>query len=855
MADALLASTPARSGEIWTVGKMRLTSREALTSNKGVFDASTKARIHNGFWVGALTCKGRKIKAVDRWLYIPSALLPPEEDIAQDAADQVAVIVCELLSKCPETAVRPGVVLAQLLVSIAVQRYFENTRPISFYVDRDMTVFKQNFGFSIAWDVERGDRYFAKVLALDSELFLFTKNEAIKVWVPLGDIDLDVNIPTIPLSNLPDVEYGTRGPNINTLSPKDKLTHEKAIELCHYVQYAMYGAVGDRDYLQAQANSIAAVYCRGGNRTLGKSLKGIYDHRSVYAVTKKKERGRIDIEQSIPTEKDVGTISGDQGKRHKLLPAIQIIGYSRGRTSVVLEELVTALLDGNCNLLQAWEMACLKADSVNVTHDRSFITHCDHTDEERCCHLHVCQGCFTLPFCRDMQMHPLVLRVCLACVSKVLPVEIAGFSATGQPHSSTATAGYHGRLLIVLRAEESNLTKRRGIAKEQDDKWRNIDGWEDQFIDVRRFDVLPLATATRTSPFLASPDAATIFHVEDGKTSYHHSGNVVPTAAWANQASHTYLKGVLQVASDFLSKPVAEHHQLNVRMDHLFAIRQKFPWYRTARLDIKMSPEEFDSAREEWRNGVYRKPDEVVYYNIHFASLKQAKWDKKRMRELTDAILDFAPASEKWPNVEMPRGSDGAPFPWRRDHKPDDWSWEYLEGCMMYHYNLMWFWCNKDFITEETPTSLCFELIWQWRINAGRCAYLGIPLTLYSHHPSEFAIGHEHHGRAMRTAWPNADTITDMDYAESDYDQMRNELQTRCRDQTEWFVRPKDALPSLVFERSLPKALQVAKRFVTKLADDDMDDVREVHVNELEDDIGDTLDEDVGADRDDGDDE
>jgi hypothetical protein len=380
---------------------------------------------------------------------------------------------------------------------------------------------------------------------------------------------------------------------------------------------------------------------------------------------------------------------------------------------------------------------------------------------------------------------------------------------------------------------------------------------------MRRLDVLVSDAVTRTSPFLASPDAATIFHVEDGKTSYHHQENVVPTAAWANQASHTYLKGVLQVASDFLSQPAEASAQLNIRMDHLFAIRQQYPWYRKARLDIKMTAKRFDAAREEWRNGIYRRSETTVYYNIHFVNLSTPKWDHRRMQFLTDEILKFAPASKKWPNIEMPRGVDNAPFPWRPDHKPDDWSWRHLEACMAYHYNLMWYWCNKDFITDETPASLCFELIWQWKVNAGRCAFLGIPLTLYSHHPSEFAIGHKHHKKAMRTAWPNADAITDvrqqmvpnrcnvlfesrianymkMDYAEEDYDQMRQELETRCRSETEWFVRPKGDLPRLRFERNYQKALEAAKRFLsTELAVDDLSDVRMVFPDEVDDDMED----------------
>jgi hypothetical protein len=761
---------------------------------------------------------------------------------------------------------KPGVAFAQMLVSIALQRHFGYDQPLGHFVHQNMTVFKSNVGFAVLWDHDRGDRYQAKILAFDSNLIVYSGTKTVKVSIPLGDIDIDVPLPPVLLTGLPPVTYGSSGLVVNTLSSQMQRKHAKAIELARYVQYTMYGAVGDRDKLVAQANMLCAVYCRGGNRTVGKSLKNIYDKRGVFSTKRKSTLGRVDIEQSIPTERDVYLV-GESGPRRKVLPAIQITGYSRARVSSTLEALVTALLDDGSTLLQAWELTCLRADTVNVTEYRSFITSCDHEGEERNHHMHVCQGCFTLVICRDAFMHPRNLRVCGSCVSKNLTTEVAGFDASLQSQISGVPSGYRGKLLSALRQETKDLSRRRNIADEQDSQWHNVDGWEDQFLNVRRLDVLQSNKVTRTSPFLASPDAATIFYVKDGKTSYHHRDNVVPTAAWANQASHTHVKGVLQVVSEFLNKPAEEHGELNVRMDHLFAIRQRYPWYRKARLEIKMAPDQFNEARDEWRDGTYRSPpQETVRYNIHFVNLTKPTWDAERMRKLTDDILDMAPASEKWPNVEMPRGIDGAPFPWRSDHMPSDWSWAHLEACMSYHYNLMWYWCNKDFITDETPASLCFELIYQWKVNAGRCAFTGIPLTLYSHHPSEFAIGHKHHKKPMRTAWPNADTMTDvrrqmkaersnvlfesrfanymkMDYAEQDYEEMHEELKTRCRVETEWFVRPKGFLPSLKFKRSHQKALEASKRFLADLDDDDLSDVRQVRVEEIYDDYEEDADD------------
>jgi hypothetical protein len=148
-------------------------------------------------------------------------------------------------------------------------------------------------------------------------------------------------------------------------------------------------------------------------------------------------------------------------------------------------------------------------------------------------------------------------------------------------------------------------------------------------------------------------------------------------------------------------------------MDHLFAIRQKYPWNRKARTQVEMTEEQFNKAREEWRSGVLEHAqDRKIFHNIHYDNLHSPTWDTARLRKLTDQIITTAtPASDDTPI--MPRGRDGAPFPFRPDHKPDHWSWAHLEALMRYHYYLMWYWCDRHFPTDESPETICLEVIWQ----------------------------------------------------------------------------------------------------------------------------------------------
>jgi hypothetical protein len=118
------------------------------------------------------------IPSKHKWLHIPNALLPQDRDLERDAADRIAVITCELLSKYPETQMRPGEVLAQILVFIAIERFYGTygiIRPIGAFVD--------------------------------TNLHMFPKDCGDKLSSTLQDIDLDIDIPTIPLTNFPAVRY------------------------------------------------------------------------------------------------------------------------------------------------------------------------------------------------------------------------------------------------------------------------------------------------------------------------------------------------------------------------------------------------------------------------------------------------------------------------------------------------------------------------------------------------------------------------------------------------------------------------------------------------------------------------
>ncbi|KAK4542896.1 hypothetical protein LTR36_006085 [Oleoguttula mirabilis] len=857
----------AREDQQWELEKLQFRLKDKLPKN--VFEHPES--MTSDYWRVILkdVRATKQVSEAKRQAWIPVACLP---STSESFARRVAEQLCALLNHSPIAAptLRPADVTAQLLVLVAVHRAIDERGDLSALITRDLMSLKAFIAFNVAWDPDK-KAYLARLLTYDEELKPQKGNT--RLVIRIEDVTQTRQIPSIPNSLGQVMPEVTNRDFYEGLSDAEKSQHDRAVQLCHHVQYVMFGACGDKDAVFQQAASIAGLHkvkketYEAGNT---KNLSSLYDGQKLFSTRHLPKF--VKIRPSVRAEAHI------EGPNQ---PEIHVIGHSKARVSAVLECATQEFLDGR-NYLDSFQAGVRKADSVNMTPvGKSFIHGCDHTETERLCKVHVCQHCNGIVFCADMEFASDVdLRVCPDCASRSLTSEVSRYVPEGHTRKGHAPSVMKGRrfrakLLAALRqdtsdglvARKASLEPRQAVADAIAAKWLDEldETWEDQFFDAKRPDSTPNVSSTRTSAFVASPDAVTPFHVEDGKVTYHHEDSVVPTAAYANQGTNTWLKGNLQAIQDAQalreSADQSIYGAINNRLDHLWAIRTQYPWLRKARLDIQMDDHEFQRCLDEWKEGVLNDAEETVPFYIHYKGLKTPLWtvaDRSRINDLIRQMRENFSDN----TTPMPRGTvDKAPFPWRPEHMPKDWSWAKLEGHMAYHFELMDWWCDWMFVTGEDSETLLLELIWQWMENGGRDPFLRLPMTVFAHHAAGWAIGHVHHGLPMRTRWPAGVRITDidqrvdercnvvieprianymkMDYPEEEYPLILEDLKL-LKDHTEWFHRPGVEPQPLKVIESKTFALERSYRFCRSEADGtDSEDFEEVDASDVESDFDD----------------
>lgn len=870
-------SDDVQSRRQFEVQSLEFVKNSDLPTNKNLFP--DRSNIHSDFW--KIVVRNEAVKTqVDparRTAWLPSDLMLGR---GEQHASKVADILCDLLNKSPaaDISLRPTDGLAQMLYFVAARKADDNRNDLAAYIARDLTFTKSFIAFNLAYDGAGGrDRYIGRLSIFDSKLQ--PHSGASKFSINVKDVSLKRPMPTIPdfLQNMLP-ETSTTGLDFDALSEEKKEQHRRARQLARYVQFIMFGACGDKAEIVQQAGVLASLYkvATITSQSPLKNLSGIYGGGKLWALHKRNHLGLIAIAASQHTLGDVLLTGDDEQKtiktnRVQWLPEIYVLGYSKARVSAVLEIMLQAWIGGD-NLVETWDHGVKKADQVNMTAPgHNFVHRCDHTETERKSKVHVCQNCMGVTFCSDMYFAPGgALRVCAECIQEILSGtlhvdKVSGFlpdPKSDDPQKAAGGEGFRSRLLLDFRSEVPSLSKRRAIAEEfHREHFRAEDGtWDDHMFAAQRSDYSGRAD-TSPSPWLASPDAGFPFFVtKDDETVYHHSSNVVPTATYVNQGTNTFLKANIKTASEaqkLRNEPYSAYDQINNRFDHHMAVRTKYPHKRKLRLDLQMSKQQYESARNEMHTGILVNTSETVPALIRRKPLKKYSWTVKTHRRI-DSLIEQMLArksglKDSVETVVLPRSPrDGAPFPWRSEHMPDDWNWNMLEEHLAYHYDLMWLWCDWDFDTDEDPETLLLALIWQWIENGGRDPWLRLPMTLYAFHAAEYAIGHIRHGQAMRTGFPVGIVITDiaqrvgrlcntvfeprianymkMNYAASEYADIQDDLASKCKDECDVFAQLKAAVPPVKFQVSTAsKVRERSYRLLAKTAqataDDDIDDV------------------------------
>ncbi|KAK1819153.1 hypothetical protein LTR12_006468 [Friedmanniomyces endolithicus] len=786
--------------------------------------------------------------AEQRTAHLPEELFTDDDD--PETLMRFTEQLCHLLNRVtnPVVDLRPGNPVSHFLIVTALRRARQAQGRLLPSLYRDLFLHSRTTRFGI--------RFVAKPLHEIYTVELSTWDKALrprtfKVTLDLKDIAGARTIPVLPgdvVSVMPAPCYTVhteRGEeytlDISALSVQKQIDHATALQLARHLQLLMYGVVGDEGAIKKQAYAILALYTKD-RPTYGDEL----------------------WELQIMTDRvHVYPAAAFCSEIERKASRVSVLGRSKDRLSAVLEEIHQAFSTGSM-LPAAFQAGILKADMINMMPAwKRFALHCDHVGEELESAFHVCQECFALTMCSDMgYSSDTVLRVCLDCERKASQAREREASLAREREASQARARIlydEARRFQGATAQDGSAHDRYAIACRFTEKWFNpMSGlWADAYVNAERPDKAPVprADSTRPTPFVASVDAAYPFYVEgaSGEVSIHHENNIAPCALCVNYGLNTWLKGNLQVVKDALDlrgSDYSAYADVNNRFDNLWAFRGKYPHRRSARLNITMDVTEYQRCRDEWREGLLADADEMVPY--HIDSRSKPTWkqsDKARFASLIEQMSNLRPG-----RIELLKGADGEPFPWRPEHMPPDWSYEFLEGKMAYHFDIMDKLCDRHFTTEESPETIFLEVLWQWFDNGGRDVFLGLPMTIFPGHATAFALGHLHHGRPMRTGWPLDVVITNlsqrdesrcnvlvetrisnymkMDFSETEYQAIRDDLQ-HCKDDTQWFTRPLGPVPPIAIQRSSQSAvLRRSNQWV-------------IAGSRAEDDAGDDLDDEV----------
>lgn len=488
--------------------------------------------------------------------------------------------------------------------------------------------------WAVTW---RAGAYHAAYLSFGEDGHQHVSKENRRLRLEPGQVAENRAVPALPdtaSALLPAVE------NAPTPAPSEAASHQRAIDLLRHVQYTMCGAVGSPEQVSRQAHSIVSLYLKSekvSKRTWSSVYGGLKLFKTALGET------AVYLTLTDPVKRDIQHDAGVKQSQKLEFPYIRVAGLSTARVATVLERMYEEFL-GGANLLDMWQAGTLRADEVNNTPaDRPFVHVCDHSETERRANVHVCQKCRELTFCDKLVFTADgSLRVCLGCDARGRD---ASFKAPSlrppkPPKPPKAGATFETKVLKTLYTERSaSLEDRKATAKHVTSKYLKKDGLIDAYFQNKlRAERIIDRTSTRPNPFTASPDAADILHVDDsGKTTIHHRDNIAATSYYANTGLYTWPKGVLSAVKDSIATHDLEDNaaaddileNVSNRLDHLWAIRCKYPHGKKERLAIQMDQHEYIRRRGEWRQSLLDQSGHHVDGYIPYVSISRPLWTKK----------------------------------------------------------------------------------------------------------------------------------------------------------------------------------------------------------------------------------
>ena len=549
-----------------------------------------------------------------------------------------------------------------------------------------------------------------------------------------------------------------------------------------------------------------------GPRSVGSN---IYGGDNLFKPYRNLAQQNFTVRPSKAVVKDIDRTSG-----RGALPSITIASIDRNRVIPALDALTETWLRTG-DILAAWLALAKAAFKVNQDIDNGVLARpgCRRGEsEESCDSSHVCGSCGRAFLCSEMVDGVLGLRVRRRCDVKDVKSNPLGLSYAVARRSLRSlivqeqkAAGMKLSDKKVSDLYQQALQQLEAIFKESVVPGATyVDGYSGQ---EQTLPAKPSGYRKKAALGL-SIDAAFPYAMGPTGVRKHVKDNYVLCPLAVNFAKHTHLPALLSWLSHHLA--VYDAHQAgdlqdddwSTHLEHmvevakqLSALRSKAEHQFIYRRSHPASDERFALDRYEWRAGKFHGFDgserEDQPWHTQRTRMHKRSWQSLNLRSTSGLVQKI----QREFGVDLPKGDIDADCPWFcYDNPPPDWSWKMcnnMAGSIFQRFSED---CNGDDDTVDTPECIYIEIIfivctWKWK-DKGKDAesgkfwsyeqklgfrkryseFLNLPIVSATKNPICFAVTHETHGHAMRTAWQ--ENPTELEHRKDSLNNMLLETQT-----------------------------------------------------------------------------
>lgn len=495
------------------------------------------------------------------------------------------------------------------------------------------------------------------------------------------------------------------------------------------------------------------------------------------------------------------------------LPPITIINRSRIALSFVEQSMYNSWAPGN-GILNAWQAGCVAGDIVNgympelVSTSVILSTHCScKTDDDRENNSHYCMYDLKLFRCRDLVRLPDGRLVCQACCLNPNSLfDNVGLSVLPHRVRNSAYQTTNREAQVLSLPFDEALYRRVHNAVKNDVVDVRSGVWKDGYYGDRSiadayYKDIPLFTFSnsidrpKTIRHYIQPslEAVRPLILENGVISYHHEKNVILTAFCLNALKGDNPASCLPWFRLARENIMFRHDDsfmpaFNNAMDHCMIISRCSPRSLKDRLTkFRVTDEQFQELAAMWRSGRWNGCFIEIAFSVPYphqshstqsfhrkivptelVSMDYMTLSSSQSERILSICEEFRITSRTNPHGRsIPCGTDGAPWPWREEHLPENWSMKHLYNLFVNRFHVLKAGCNKDHDTVDSPETLLDDCIIWWYATGGKDATFDCQLVIVSRHPCRYSIGRHpdvEPGSPMRTGFTVLEPTSLKDY-------------------------------------------------------------------------------------------